>query len=45
MSYDYDDRCYECKGYGDDWILDGNGEWVRACDDCPFNELNSEEDE
>lgn len=41
---DYD-RCYECTGYGDDYILDENGELVSACDDCPFNDLNDEEDE
>lgn len=29
-------RCYECTGYGDDYYLDEQGEWVSACDDCPF---------
>lgn len=28
------DRCYECTGYGDDYILDDSGEWVPACDEC-----------
>lgn len=37
------DRCYECTGYGDDYYRDDDGELVRACDDCHFNE--SEEDE
>lgn len=32
-----DDRCYECTANGDDYYLDGNNEWVKACDDCPFN--------
>lgn len=32
-----DDRCYECTGYGDDYYLDDNGEWVSACDECPYN--------
>ena len=37
------DRCYECTGYGDDYYLDENGEWVKSCDDCIFN--NNLEDE
>lgn len=32
--------CYECTGYGDDYYLDENGEWVSACDDCPLNQYN-----
>ena len=32
-----DDRCYECGGYGDDYYMDDDGEWVKACDDCPYN--------
>lgn len=35
---DYD-HCYECTGYGDDYYLDEDGEWVSACDDCPYNDL------
>ena len=33
---DYD-RCYECRGYGDDYRYDENGDLVSACDDCPNN--------
>lgn len=40
-----DDRCYECTGYGDDYYLDENNEWVKACDDCPFNDLKDWEDD
>ncbi len=41
----YDDRCYECKGYGDDYYTDEDGKLVSACSDCPFNEpLESEDD-
>lgn len=29
--------CYECTGYGDDYYLDEDGEWVSACDDCTNN--------
>ena len=35
----YDDKCYECKAYGDDYYLDGEGNWVSACTDCPYNDL------
>ena len=42
----YEDRCYECGGYGDDYYMDDDGEWVKACDDCPYNPLiDWEEDE
>ena len=37
-----DDFCYECTGYGDDYYIDENGELVCACDDCPFNIHNKE---
>lgn len=31
---DYD-RCYECRGYGDDYYFDNNSELICACDECP----------
>jgi hypothetical protein len=35
----YDDYCYECTGYGDDYSFDSEaGEYVRNCDDCPYND-------
>ena len=35
---DYDDRCYECTGYGDDYYFDEEkGEYVKACDECSYN--------
>ena len=40
----YDDYCYECEKHGDDYRLDDNGELVRACDDCPFNDLGEVEE-
>lgn len=34
-----DDRCYECTGYGDDYYYDEDtGEYVSACDECPYAE-------
>ena len=39
------DRCYECTGYGDDYIWDAEvGEYVSACQDCPYNR-NEDDDE
>ena len=39
------DRCYECTGYGDDYIWDAEtGEYVIACQDCPYNR-NEDDDE
>lgn len=37
------DHCYECTGYGDDYRLDEDGEWVSACTDCPYNGLDDDE--
>lgn len=33
---DYD-WCYECRGYGDDYHYNEDGELVSSCDDCPNN--------
>lgn len=41
----YDDICYECTGYGDDYYLDGDGELVCACDDCPVNVMSTNDDD
>lgn len=39
-----EDRCYECTGYGDDYYTDENGDLVSACDECPFNGYNYDDD-
>ena len=37
--------CYECTGYGDDYYYDEkSGDFVCACDDCPYNICNWEDD-
>jgi hypothetical protein len=37
------DYCYECTGYGDDYIWDEElQDFVSACDDCPFNDWEDE---
>ena len=44
-----DDYCYECTGYGADYYYDyyydeyydeDLDEYIRACDDCPYNDSN-----
>lgn len=30
----YADICYECRGYGDDYYFDSDGELVCSCDTC-----------
>lgn len=42
--YDYYDICYECKGYGDDYYFDENGDLICYCDECPFSGYDSEDD-
>ena len=31
-----DDICYECTGYGDDYVVNEDGELECVCDTCPF---------
>ena len=40
--WDMSDYCYECRGYGDDYIID-DGELVNVCSTCFFNEYNWED--
>ena len=43
--YDYDDRCYECTGDGDDYYYDAEkDEYVCACDECPYSGYDPWED-
>ena len=37
------DFCYECRGLGDDYFFDENGELVDACAECPLNPNNNRE--
>lgn len=43
--YDWDDICYECTGYGDDYELDEEGELIFRCSTCPFNTDREREEE
>ena len=45
MKPPYEDYCYECTGYGDDYYIGDNGELVRRCPECPYSEMEGEEDE
>ncbi len=40
--YEY---CYECKGYGDDYYLDENDEWISSCPGCPYNAMEDYDNE
>ena len=35
---DYNDYCYECTGYGDDYFTNEEGELECYCPQCPFND-------
>ena len=39
---DYNDICYECGGYGDDYYYDDDGELVCACDECWVTKMQEE---
>lgn len=42
----YDDYCYECGAYGDDYHWDEETEQlVSNCPGCPFNNDNETEDD
>lgn len=41
----YDDICYECTGYGDDYYIDEDGDLVCACSTCWVMLQNLEDDE
>ena len=34
---DDDDYCYECSGHGDNYYVDEYGNFICACDNCPYN--------
>lgn len=40
---EYDEVCYECTGYGDDYYVDDDGELVSACSDCWVTHMQEEE--
>lgn len=41
--YDDDDYCYECRGYGDDYFMNDDGELECRCSQCPMNSNNWED--
>ena len=43
---EWNDYCYECTGYGDDYSWNEETQSFESnCPHCPFNELNNEEDD
>lgn len=46
LSFNDDDYCYECRGYGDDEYYDEElDEYVSACEECPFNDMFCNDDD
>lgn len=41
---DWNDWCYECTGYGDDYYWTDDGELESRCPTCPFNPYKGEDD-
>lgn len=43
---DYDDYCYECTGYGDDYYTDPEtGESKCYCLECPYAAWNRDDED
>lgn len=43
---EWDDYCYECTGYGDDYRFNEDTQELESnCIDCPFNPLKDWEDD
>lgn len=43
--HNYDDICYECTGYGDDYYMNEDGDIVCACHECPIMKSMEETEE
>ena len=43
--YDYDDTCYECSGYGDDYFINDKGELECYCPYCYANPNRQDRDD
>lgn len=37
-----EDHCCECRGLGDDYSYDDEGDLISNCSDCPYNSVNDE---
>lgn len=44
-SDEYDDYCYECQGYGDDYGYDDEGNYVCLCDKCFMDPFWDDDDD
>lgn len=43
VNSEYDDYCYECGGYGDDYFVNDDGELECYCPQCTMNPSNWED--
>ena len=41
---EWDDYCYECTGYGDNYGYDEDGNDIWLCPDCPMNPENFDDE-
>lgn len=41
---DFNEICYECSGYGDDYYIDDDGELVSACSECWVTRIEEEDE-
>lgn len=39
---DYDDICYECSGYGDNYFINDDGDLECRCNRCIYNFVDDE---
>lgn len=39
------DACDECRGYGDDYYIDDDGNLVSACNECFYNRSDDDWDD
>ena len=44
MKPPYEDYCYECMGYGDDYYIDDDGELKCRCPECSFNDWEDDDE-
>lgn len=42
MKPPYEDFCYECTGYGDDYYINDDGELIWRCPECSYFEGGEE---
>ena len=44
MEPPYEDYCYECKGYCDDYYIDDDGELKCRCSECQYGDWEDDDE-